>query len=101
MSNSNCHARSKQKRKKLRLKNLLRRILEIRLKKHQKANKPRGITITGIHAKEVALHVNQLAPKNYQGFFHVKSLFDHGHKLKLNQRQKRKRARQQNRPVKR
>lgn len=47
MAQRNNHARSKKKRKLLRLKNLWTHIKEYRLKKVIEANKPKGKTITG------------------------------------------------------
>lgn len=86
MTHKNNHARSKQKRKKLRLKNLLTSIRERLLAKIRKAQKPRGITIVGI-AKN---HAIDLTGANY-GL--SKSFRDNDFNKTLNQRQKRKRAR--------
>lgn len=75
------HARSKQKRKALRLKNFFSKVL---LKRHQKkidALKPKGKTIYG-KALEAAHRVSHL--------FNV----GNNHGRYLNQRQKRKRAAQ-------
>lgn len=89
MKQKNNHARSKQKRKVLRFKNMLRAIYERMIGKRMQENESKGHTLKGRKAKDVAIYVRGRA-----------DLFDHGHALRLNQRQKRKRARQVGRPIK-
>jgi hypothetical protein len=77
-------------------------IQQKRIAKRMKELQPKGRTFIGIDAVSVAIHTNELAPKDYsRGFFGARGLFDHSHKLRLNQRQKRKRAKQANRKLKR
>lgn len=91
------HARSKQKRKKLRLKNRMQSVVEKRNAKRLKEYEPKGKTLVG-EVKKIVPHVNSiLAYKNdtnpnkriSYGF-----LLDHDFVKRLNQRQKRKRIRQ-------
>jgi hypothetical protein len=97
MSQSNCHARSKQKRKKLRLKNRQRAVHLTRLAKLAKASEPKGKTIpAGMKAADVSVRIN---PKDIEEGRKFGDYFDHGHGLRLNQRQKRKRARAANRKL--
>lgn len=97
-----CHARSKQKRRKLRLRNRMQSIHQKRIAKKIKEFEPKGRTFVGIKASEVAIHANELAPKDFGGlYYRGAKYFDHQHKLRLNQRQKRKRARAGNRKLKR
>jgi len=97
-----CHARSKQKRRKLRLRNRMQSIQQKRIAKRMKELQPKGKTLIGIDAVRVAIHTNELAPKDFSGlYYRAGKYFDHQHKLRLNQRQKRKRAKQANRKLKR
>jgi hypothetical protein len=88
----NNHARSKRKRRALRLKNFFTRIVNNRLQKKQKAMKEKGTTFVlpnnQVGAKDFAPHVETLWPQG-SGF-----LFDNHHPKNLNQRQKRKIKRQ-------
>lgn len=79
--NKNTHARTKQKRKKLRLKNFLKRVFDKRQQKKIEALKPKGKTVYG-DAINVAIPVDA----HYNRY----NTFDRN----LNQRQRRKRARQ-------
>jgi hypothetical protein len=98
MSHSNCHARSKQKRKKLRLKNRQIAVHSNRLAKIAKESKPKGKTIpAGMKAADVAIRIS---PKDIEEGRRFGDYFDHGHGMRLNQRQKRKRARAANRRLK-
>jgi len=81
MAHQNNHARSKQKRQKLRLKNFWNRVFTKRAAKT--VVKPRGITITG-DAIDVAMPLDA-------SFYRSGNRRDKG----LNQRQKRKIKRQQ------
>lgn len=93
----NNHARSKRKRKFLRLKNKQRSIVEKRLSKITKSKKEKGKTFKKfisengktITAKHVAIPIEDLFPDGGGGF-----LLDHNHHRSFNQRQKRKRMRQ-------
>lgn len=87
MTHRNNHARSKQKRQKLRLKNFFKAVFERRAKKRLDALKPKGRTfrrIKHITAKDVATYCS------------VGELYDYQHARNLNQRQKRKRQRSSN-----
>lgn len=90
MTHKNNHARSKQKRKKLRLKNFFRSVFDRRLKKRQKAMEPKGKTVVGA----AITHALDFTGKNF--FAANGGWFDHQHAMNLNQRQKRKRARHSN-----
>lgn len=81
MKQRNNHARSKRKRKFLRLKNFWKRVFSLRLEKKQKSLRIKGKTIFGEAKKQAVL-------------IRSDSFYDHGFKLKLNQRQKRKLRRQ-------
>ncbi len=85
MKQHNNHARSKQKRKKLRLKNFWQRVFDQRDEKRLKSLRKKGRTIQG-PAKKFAMDYHKLFPDD-----NGKWLFDHGHAKDLNQRQKRKR----------
>lgn len=91
----NTKARVKQKIRSLRLKSLLTRIFARRQRKLEKMNQPKGRTIVG-EAKKFAMDYHKLFLDGDGGAW----MFDHGHQRSLNQRQKRKRARQNGRPVK-
>lgn len=91
MAQTNNHARSKQKRKKLRLRNRLIAIHDRRTKKIIEAKKEKG---TPVHGK-AADHAVRIKPTERLG-----DLFHHDHARQLNQRQKRKRARAANRKIK-
>lgn len=84
MTHKNNHARSKRKRKQLKLKNFRKRVYDKRLQKKLEAMKPKGNTIYG-EAKSVAISVIDLFPNGGDGF-----LFDNNHHKYPNQRQKRK-----------
>ena len=89
-------ARTRQKARKLKLKSLALKIWERLLNRRRQAIKEqtreRGQTITGIRAADVAHYI----PPGTNG-----QLFDYSWHKRLNQRQKRKRARQNGRPLKR
>lgn len=89
MTHKNNHARSKRKRKALRLKNKMSHILSKRIAKMEKSRRPNGQTLilrnSNYGAKDFAIPVEQLYPNGGGGF-----LFDHNKPLRLNQRQKRK-----------
>lgn len=89
MKQRNNHARSKRKRKLLRLKNFFKRIITKREQKKIQALKPKGVTIIG-NAKDLAISVHELFPNGDYGF-----MFSKGHRYIPNQRQKRKLRRQQ------
>lgn len=82
MKQRNCHARSKQKRAKLRLKNFWARVFNKRAVKKIEAIKPKGKTITG-DAIDVAMPLDA-------------SFYRQGNRRDrtLNQRQRRKLAAQ-------
>ena len=82
------HARSKQKRAKLRLKNIWVKVFTKRWIK-QKPKEIKGIPFVG-NAKTNAKNIRELSPDNYRRYL------DHGFQMKLNQRQKRKLNRQTN-----
>lgn len=85
MKQKNNHARSKQKRKKLRLKNLMKAIYERAMARRAKNFKPRGETFIAtekVRAKDIAILDRDNAK------------YDHGHVLRRNQRQRRKKWRQ-------
>jgi hypothetical protein len=81
MTHKNNHARSKQKRKKLRLKNRLKAIWERLISKRHKQYEEKGHTIKGVRAADVAVYVRGM------------TFFDTEHPLRRNQRQKRKKWR--------
>lgn len=83
----NCHARSKQKRKQLRLKNRVTATHERRLRRYL-PEPPKGITIYG-EAKKAAVHMSDLYPTGSSWYWNTGNTRDKS----LNQRQKRKRAR--------
>ena len=92
MRHKNCHARSKQKRKKLRLKNFWAKVFAKRKDKIKKSHEPKGTTMMG-EAKKFARPLPNTLPTGDRirwGF-----LMDHSHAKNLNQRQKRKLRRQQ------
>lgn len=84
----NNHARSKRKRRLLKLKNFFSRVFDKRSAKMIKANQPKGLTIVG-DAKKYATSLEKLFPDGGGGY-----LFNPERKKYLNQRQKRKRWRQ-------
>lgn len=94
----NNHARSKRnaRRKALRLANVLRHQEENRISKRFAAFKQKGKTLYGI-AKEQVEHISKRAfvvtKGSHKGESRVPYVKDNQHGLKLNQRQKRKRAR--------
>lgn len=88
MAHNNNHARTKEKRKKLRLKNFWNRVFDKRREKQQKANEPKGKTFTG-PAKRHAIHISMLFPTG-----DISWNFQNHHPKDLNQRQRRKRRRQ-------
>jgi hypothetical protein len=83
MKQSNCHARSRNKRRKhqmrLRLESFWRRVIKNRNNKRMEALQPKGRTIMGDATSQAVL-------------CREASYFDHGFVMKINQRQKRKRA---------
>ena len=88
MKNNN-HARTKEKRKKLRLKAFHKKVHEKRMIKKMQALKPKGLTITG-PAIHKAIHVSALFPKGDSYLF----LFRNENEKKYNQRKRRKLVRQ-------
>lgn len=90
MKHKNNHARSKQKRKQLRMKSLLQSIADKRYEKIKKAHKP-GETIylqtAGDKMSNYAVHISALFP-NSRNWWN----FGTHHARNLNQRQKRKRS---------
>ena len=89
MKHKNCHARSKDKRRKLKLKNFWRRVFEKRTARKLKALKTPGVPFVGV-AKKAAPHVSTLFPSGPSSWY-----FNSGNRRDkdFNQRQKRKRAR--------
>jgi hypothetical protein len=91
MKHSNCHARSKQKRKKLLLKmrTFWNRVVSKRAAKIRQLNQPKGETIRLKHqedkASNYAVPYADLFPNGGGGY-----LFDSNHARTLNQRQRRK-----------
>ena len=86
MTHKNNHARSKQKRAKLRLKNFWIKVFEKRWVK-AKPKIIKGLPFVG-NAKTNAKNIRELSPDNYRRYL------DHAHPMRLNQRQKRKQAAQ-------
>lgn len=86
MKQKNNHARSKQKRKKLRMKNKMRSIIEKRIQKIEREKKPKGKTIVG----NATAHAIDLTNLEYREAIRIagsnKGIF-------RNQRQKRKQRR--------
>ena len=97
MSNKNCKARSRQKssklrRKILRMRNFIQAVFVRKIQRSKQVHEIKGKTFIGRgKAQTVALDMHKLFPDGGGG-----SLFDHGHEMKLNQRQKRKRAKHLN-----
>ena len=91
MPNTNTRARARKKLKTLRSKQLKQRILDRQDRDRIKALRPKGTTIKGMEAAKVAKRVD---PRT------TKYLNDWAFKTKLNQRQRRKRARQTGRKLK-
>lgn len=86
MVHKNNHARSKQKRSKLRLKNFWIRVFTKRLEK-AKPKEIKGLPFVG-NAKTNAKNIRELSPDNYRRYL------DHSFHVSLNQRQRRKLAAQ-------
>jgi hypothetical protein len=83
-----CHARGKRKRKKLREKNFFNRVRENRLKKM--VAKTKGETFRRHQDK----NGDMVTAKTQAVLVRVAAYYDHGHPMRFNQRQKRKRWRQ-------
>lgn len=81
----NNHARSKQRRKMLKLKNFFKKVFAKRFEKT--LVKPKGETIEG-NAKLNAKNLRVISPDNYRRYL------DGSHEVNKNQRQKRKLAAQ-------
>lgn len=87
----NSHARSKRKRKALRMKNQAERVKDRRSLKSLRKLKT-GYTPFRKTLGPDGLEINAKKAAIYN---HDRSMYDHEHKKNLNQRQRRKRARQQ------
>lgn len=93
MKQKNNHARSKRKRKTLRLKNKVRSVHEKRLQKLSKSTKSKRNPFKTYINKEGELITAQKVASLMSGKG-TGWAYDHGHRMRHNQRQKRKRKRQ-------
>lgn len=95
MSHHNNHARSKQRRKALRMRNREQSVIEKRNAKRLRDLEPKGVTISGDakdYANRIPLYTTNKKGKIVRTRFWT--ILDYGHARRLNQRQKRKRIRQ-------
>ena len=90
MTHKNNHARSKRKRKMLRLKNFIKSVWEKRFAKKKKAAQPKGKSIQGIAINHALDFTGE------RRFLLSGELMDHTRCMHLNQRQKRKIAKHAN-----
>lgn len=89
MPQRNCHARSKQKRKRLRMSNLLKKIHARKLER-LRPEPTKGRPYKG-KALDIAIPYHELFPDDYGSLYFPRT----NHGRNLNQRQKRKAVRQQ------
>ncbi|MBN8668747.1 MAG: hypothetical protein J0M30_14715 [Chitinophagales bacterium] len=93
MKQKNNHARSKRKRKNLRLKNKMRSVHEKRIQKLTKAVEAKKKPFKTFINKEGELITAKKIARLMDGRG-TGDAYDHSHRLRYNQRQKRKRRRQ-------